>query len=153
MRLRRAEWHEVIPGLWQGGSRRPPEPGRFDVVVSLCARGNRRCPLPPGQRGAAWFIADADVPDEETIRRLARQVSAWLDEGQRVLVRCKAGLNRSGLVVARTLVERGIHPAEAIRQIRRSRHRRALNNQAFVAWLLQESAGQTRTGLQVRADH
>ncbi len=152
MRLRRAAWHEVIPGLWQGGSRRPPEPGSFDVVVSLCARGNRRSPLPPDQRGLAWFIADADVPDEETIRRLARQVSAWLDDGQRVLVRCKAGLNRSGLVVARTLVERGVQPAEAIRQIRSSRHRRALNNQAFVAWLLQESAGQTRTGRQPPAD-
>lgn len=140
MRLRRAVWHEVIPGLWQGGSRTAPELGRFDVVISLCARGNRRSPLPKGQQGLSWFIADADVPDEDTIRRLAQQVSAWLDEGQSVLVRCKAGLNRSGLVVARTLVERGFDPAIAIQVVRRRRHRRALNNEAFVAWLLEEAA-------------
>ncbi len=146
VRLRRAVWHEVIPGLWQGGSRKPPEPGRFDVVVSLCAKGNLRSPLSRGQRGLAWFIADADVPHEDTVRLLARQVSAWLDDGQRILVRCKAGLNRSGLVVARTLVERGVDPGEAIRLIRRRRHRRALNNQAFVAWLLQEAPGEPRTG-------
>ncbi len=152
VRLRRSVWHEVIPGLWQGGSRTPPEPGRFDVVVSLCARGNLRSPLSQGQRGLSWFIADADVPDEQTLRRLARQVSAWLDDGQRVLVRCKAGLNRSGLVVARTLVERGVDPTEAIRLIRRRRHRRALNNRAFVAWLLQEGPGEPRTAaIQTRA--
>ncbi|MFN2557658.1 MAG: dual specificity protein phosphatase family protein [Nitriliruptorales bacterium] len=152
MRLRRAVWHEVIPGLWQGGSRTSPEPARFDVVVSLCARGNRRAPLPPGQRCLTWFIADAAVPDEETIRRVARQVSAWLDEGQRVLVRCQAGLNRSGLVVARTLVERGFQPAEAIQLIRHRRHRRALNNQAFVAWLLKEGAGTRETAPAPSAD-
>ncbi len=133
-------WHEVIPGLWQGGSRSAPEAGRFDVVVSLCARGNRRSPPCEGQQGVSWFIADADVPDEETIRWLARRVSAWLDEGLSVLVRCKAGLNRSGLVVARTLVERGFQPQEAIDLIRRRRHRRALNNRAFVGWLLGEEA-------------
>ncbi|MDQ3931843.1 MAG: dual specificity protein phosphatase family protein [Actinomycetota bacterium] len=80
------------------------------------------------------------MPDEETIRWLARRVSAWLDEGLSVLVRCKAGLNRSGLVVARTLVERGFQPQEAIDLIRRRRHRRALNNRAFVGWLLGEEA-------------
>lgn len=140
MRLRRSVWHEVLPGLWQGGSRSAPEPGRFDVVISLCARGNRRSPPPEGQQVLSWFIADADVPDEETIRRLARRVSAWLDEGLSVLVRCKAGMNRSGLVVARTLVERGLRPEEAIDLIRRRRHPRALNNRAFVAWLLGEEA-------------
>ncbi len=147
MRLRRSVWHEVIPGLWQGGSRTPPEPGRFDVVVSLCARGNLRSPLSQGQRRLSWFIADADVPDEETLRRLAKQVSAWLDEGLSVLVRCRAGMNRSGLVVARTLVERGLQPAEAIDLVRRRRHARALNNQAFVSWLLQEEPG-TGSGLE-----
>ncbi|MDP8931887.1 MAG: dual specificity protein phosphatase family protein [Actinomycetota bacterium] len=130
----------MVPGLWQGGSRSAPELGRFDVVISLCARGNRRSPHAEGQRSLSWFIADADVPDEETIRRIARQVSAWLDAGLSVLVRCKAGMNRSGLVVARTLVERGLQPQEAIDLIRRRRHRRALNNRAFVAWLLREEA-------------
>lgn len=88
----------------------------------------------------SWFIADADVPDEETIRQLARRVCACLDERLSVLVRCKAGMNRSGLVVARTLIERGFRPEEAIDLIRRRRHRRALNNRAFVAWLLGEEA-------------
>lgn len=66
-------------------------------------------------------IRDADVPDGrfETAWPLAREkLLAVLERGGRVLVHCRGGLGRTGLVVARLLVEQGLPPDEAIRQTR-----------------------------------
>lgn len=41
-----------------------------------------------------------------------------LDAGERLLIHCRGGLGRTGLVAGRILVERGLKPQEAIRQIR-----------------------------------
>jgi protein-tyrosine phosphatase len=41
--------------------------------------------------------------------------------GSRVLVHCRGGLGRAGTVSARLLVELGVPPVEAIRQVRRVR--------------------------------
>ncbi|MGW2544726.1 protein-tyrosine phosphatase family protein [Kitasatospora sp. NPDC001574] len=52
-----------------------------------------------------------------------------------VLVRCRSGYNRSGLVVAQTLIELGRDPATAIALIRQSRSPWVLNNQTFEQYL------------------
>ena len=44
-----------------------------------------------------------------------------LDDAGRVLVHCKGGLGRAGLVAARILVERGAAPMDAINLVRRVR--------------------------------
>ncbi|MEZ0091777.1 hypothetical protein [Streptacidiphilus sp. EB129] len=46
-------------------------------------------------------------------------------------MRCASGYNRSGLVVAQTLIELGQDPATAIALIRQRRSPWALNNQTF----------------------
>ena len=126
-------WDEVVPGLWQGGDERSPV-GEFDHVVSLCPWGEDCTPGPPDQ--TTWFIADGPVPDpEERILEIAREVSDRLDRGEQVLVRCQMGMNRSGLIVAATLLLRGWTADEAIERIRGRRDRLALSNQNFVAWL------------------
>lgn len=51
------------------------------------------------------------------------------------MVRCHSGYNRSGLVVAQCLVDRGLTPAEAVARVRRGRSPWALNNQAFTSYL------------------
>lgn len=77
--------------------------------------------------GIDWIhapIRDVGVPDE-------RFAAAWalagpivhdrLDRGQRVVVHCRGGLGRAGLVGARILVEQGVPPAQAIDRVRAAR--------------------------------
>ena len=62
----------------------------------------------------------------------------WLS-GERVLIRCQAGLNRSGLITALILLLEGMSPEQAITQIRHKRSPVALFNKAYVDWILTES--------------
>ena len=68
------------------------------------------------------------------------RAAAWANErwmaGDRVLIRCQAGLNRSGLVTAMVLMLDGWTAAEAISHIRARRSPVALCNDRFVDWLL-----------------
>jgi protein-tyrosine phosphatase len=59
--------------------------------------------------------------------------------GDRVLVRCQAGLNRSGLVTALILMRTGLDAESAIRLIRKNRADIALFNEDYVKWLISES--------------
>lgn len=52
-------------------------------------------------------------------------------------MRCQAGLNRSGLVMALVLIREGYTADEAIALIRLRRGSAALCNHQFVAWLRQ----------------
>ena len=62
----------------------------------------------------------------------------WLD-GAEVLIRCQAGMNRSGLVTALVLTMAGLTPAQAITLIRRQRGESCLFNEHFVEWLIAEA--------------
>jgi protein-tyrosine phosphatase len=56
------------------------------------------------------------------------------------LVRCQAGLNRSGLVTALILMSTGLDAETAIREIRKNRAEIALFNNEYVTWLMTEGA-------------
>jgi hypothetical protein len=130
-------WSEIAPGLWMGGSPELGEPSSelpFDAVVTLYAFA------PP----ASWLVEELrygfyDGPmDLVDVPRVLR-TSAWAFErwraGDRVLIRCQAGLNRSGLVSALVLMAGGLSPAQAIDLIRERRSSYALCNGSFEAWL------------------
>ncbi|MFD6936062.1 protein phosphatase [Streptomyces goshikiensis] len=137
-------WDEISPGLWMGGHvwndpAGEPRPvvvaDEFDLVISLFTRSGHG-PAP----GTEHLVAE--MPDAvltagqlHTVRGLARAASRALDAGRTILVRCHSGYNRSGLVVAQCLVERGLAPAEAIALIRRRRSPWALHNAVFTAYL------------------
>jgi protein-tyrosine phosphatase len=106
---------------------------RPDVVVSLMEDHEFRLLQVPelGQTildaGLAWLhlpIVDVDVPDAAFRRR-------WIVEGQRlrdcllrggrVLIHCRGGLGRTGLVAAQLLVELGEAPRAAIDRVRAAR--------------------------------
>jgi ADP-ribosyl-[dinitrogen reductase] hydrolase len=76
------------------------------------------------RRGMRWFhfpIADVSTPDGDFERRWAvegEELRALLRGGRDVLVHCRGGLGRAGTIGARLLVELGMEPAEAIRQVR-----------------------------------
>lgn len=123
------------------GSRAALAKGRFDRVLTLCAERQEHVAVPSGSTALSWRIADAQLDEPEQVREWARRISAWMDTGETVLVRCAAGLNRSGLVVARTLIERGMDPHEAVMHVRHRRRADALNNPWFVTWLGHEHPG------------
>ena len=62
---------------------------------------------------------------------------AYLDwkAGKKCLVRCQAGINRSGLVVALILMRDGMSAEDAIALIRTRRSEYALENVHFVEYL------------------
>jgi len=78
-------------------------------------------------RGIRWFhlpIEDVAIPtapwESEWIAASA-ELHRLLDANGRVLVHCKGGLGRAGLVAARLLIERGVPADEAIAGVRRCR--------------------------------
>ncbi len=128
---------EIAPGLYQSGT---PDAVEVDVVVSLQIEPPAYLPASPSPEQLLvvwWPIADGPMPHADTVRTLAGFVVALLDQGKRVLVHCAGGNNRSGLVVARILMQRGATADEAIETIRRSIPT-ALNNQQFERWLREE---------------
>lgn len=146
-----ALWSEILPGLWQGGTDDYDVIGgngfsanritrdKFDAVYTLYARAN----------GASWNVkelrfgfADGDMTDfdpENDLDFLVREAHADWKSGKRVLIRCQAGLNRSGLVMALVLIREGYTPAEAIDLIRAGRGDSALCNPIFEQWLLEST--------------
>ncbi|MCX4626007.1 protein phosphatase [Streptomyces sp. NBC_01443] len=151
-------WDEVVPGLWMGGhywtdpagELRPVVVGsEFDLVISLYARSGHG-PDPHVEHLVAE-IPDGPLTAAELqeVQGLARSGVAALDRGLTTLVRCHSGYNRSGLVVAQVLVERGLPVDEAVALVRRRRSPWALSNDAFTSYL---SAGLDVAALLVGLD-
>ena len=88
-----------------------------------------------GIRWRHFPIRDYDVPVSAapwaSVSRAARSI---IDEGGRVLVHCRAGLGRSGMIAARLLVERGMAPEHAIAKVRAARPG-AIETQAQERWI------------------
>lgn len=128
---------EIAPLLYQGSV--PPEGQELTAsgfhLLLLCAREHQ----PPATRFPGvrvYYCPSRDTPDP-TARELAvaweasRVAADAIARGQKVLVTCFAGLNRSGLVVGFTLVRLGIRPKDAVRLVQ-SRRALSLNNPTFV---------------------
>lgn len=74
-----------------------------------------------------WFhlqIRDSDVPDqrfEAAWPSVQRVLIETLREGRDIVVHCRGGLGRTGVVAARLLVEIGLSPDQAILMVRSAR--------------------------------
>lgn len=79
------------------------------------------------RRGLVWRhlpIADYSVPTPAFEAQWVidgAEIRALLRSGADVLVHCKGGLGRAGMMAARLLVELGLSPEQAIRDVRRAR--------------------------------
>lgn len=137
---------EILPGLFQGGTEDDdvvmvgaPQRLRgsypFDVVVTLYADAN---PAPWGVEEIRFGFYDSRLltADATRVLRLARDVHRRWVRGDRVLIRCQAGVNRSGLVTSLVLMLEGYRAADAIALLRRQRSPWVLNNADFERWLL-----------------
>jgi protein-tyrosine phosphatase len=128
-----------------------------DVIQNPIARNIRRTDMPfdaivtmyAWAQPADWNIQEFryGVPDASIaqidLARLKQAVefgyNRWLS-GDRVLVRCQAGLNRSGLVTALILMSTGLDAETAIAEIRKKRAEVALFNNEYVTWLINSGA-------------
>lgn len=79
------------------------------------------------RRGMQWLhlpIADQLVADERFEREWVEagaKLRALLREGRDILVHCRGGLGRAGTIAARLLVELGMEPSQAIKDVRSAR--------------------------------
>ena len=139
----------ILPNLFQGGT------DDLDVIHLPQLRNVRRNDLPfdaivtmyAWARPADWHVQEFryGVPDalmsDIDPNRLRQAVEFGYERwksGDRVLVRCQAGLNRSGLVTALILIRAGLAANKAIALIRKQRGEDALFNEDFSRWLLEE---------------
>lgn len=137
---------QIAANLWMGGTARhetidvaqprlgfqPERP--YDAVLTLYAFA---APVSWGVEERRFGFPDRDVIVEYVpiLHDLADWAFARWTSGRRVLIRCAAGMNRSGLLTAMVLMRSGMSADEAVEQIREQRHPFALNNYAFVRLL------------------
>ena len=144
-------YSEIAPNLFMGGTAdedvihqavaynkaRTDLP--FDAIITMYAWAN---PADWRVQEFRYGIYDSAISDID-LDRLKQAVqfgyNRWLS-GDRVLVRCQAGLNRSGLVTALIMMSTGLDAETAIEQIRKNRADIALFNNNYVEWLMSEGA-------------
>lgn len=137
-------WSEIVPGLWMGGHEYFDAGGalvpavvtdEFDAVYSLHHRDGYG--PADGIRHLVLEVPDGLLTADQlrAVDHFATIAAGDFAAGLCVLVRCRAGMNRSGLVVAAILMRCGFSCSDAVATIRRRRAAGALNNEYFVAYL------------------
>ena len=140
-------WSEVLPGLWQGGTDDQDwiDSGRkrgqitrfdFDAVYTFFGAAN---PADYGVHETRFAFYDGNMQDfdvETDLLPIVEKAHGDWKAGKKVLIRCQAGLNRSGLVMALVLMRDGHSASDAIELIRSRRGDIALCNRTFEQWLL-----------------
>jgi len=144
-------WSEVLPGLWQGGTNHTEDMAfslspyakttvtakHFDTVVTLYANA---LPVDWFVKELRFAVYDGNMQDfapEELFELVKTAHSDW-KSGKRVLIRCQAGWNRSGLVMALVLMREGYSAGDAVKLIREKRSSYALCNRTFEKFLYGE---------------
>lgn len=131
----------ITDNLWQGGCDSELDlPKNIQHVISMYPWEDYRHGVLDTHIQVRMYDAVGKV-DADMVDWLARAVNRCLETGEDTLVHCQAGLNRSSLVAARSLMLRKEHPLtarEAIHLIRESRSPACLCNPAFEEWLLSQ---------------
>lgn len=74
--------------------------------------------------GLRWIhlpIRDVDVPDQRFElgwQSAGQEIHQRLDAGERIVIHCRGGVGRTGLVAAQILIERGCPSRDAIHRVR-----------------------------------
>jgi hypothetical protein len=143
-------YSEILPGLFMGGTHDDDvidvqcskkhliAKSKFDAVITMYASAK---PVDWHVQEIRFGVYDGSM-NQIDIKRLMETAywgyQKWLS-GDQVLIRCQAGLNRSGLITALILMLDGLKAEDAIRLIRKNRAEIALINNQFVDWLVHEA--------------
>ena len=139
-------YSEILPGLFMGGTHdddvvyaKPTDKhkinsNKFDCVITMYAWAN---PTDWGVEEIRYGIPDSDINDANI--KLS---------GEKVLIRCQAGLNRSGLITSLILIMDGLFPMSAVNLIREKRTPFALFNQNYVTWLTEQARDEVKDFLE-----
>lgn len=142
-------YSEIIPNLFQGGT------AETDTIHYAWPKGELREKMPfdavismyYAARPAEWTlpelrhpIKDGEISDInlEELKHVVVWGKRHIVDGRKLLVRCQAGLNRSGLVTSLILMSTGYTAQDAITLIRSKRSKWALYNEHYVRWLIEE---------------
>lgn len=130
----------IMAKLYQGGCPSPTDDLTEFAVIVNCSyelRGPQYYRVPDAAIYIELGLRDSSLfaYEEEKVERVSDLLAGFVDRGGPVLVHCTQGWNRSGLVVARTLINIGYTPEAAIRVIRQNRHPMALCNANFTRYL------------------
>ena len=151
--MNRFDGHEIAPGLWMGSK---PLPGAtlrsrgFDIVTLCALEHQPSAEWFPGVQVARIYLDDAELSGADALQAssLAAQLAKEIKRGARVLVTCRQGRNRSGLVAALALAHltgcSGIEAVTAVTQRRRSPYGPALTNDHYVRALCEIPAARVR---------
>jgi protein-tyrosine phosphatase len=113
----------------------------LSAVIDLEAGLDSGIPVHPNRVIYVYFpFADEDVPSLHKLHAVARLGATLVEAGERVLVNCQMGLNRSALVAGLVLVYNGLSGEEAVLRLQ-ARRPGALYNDAFAAYLRGLPAG------------
>lgn len=150
--LYEARANEVVPRLWQSGVMHRPV---SDIDMFVQCAIEEESPYAPLDGFSvvvfhARFEDAAPRPAEREIAlRAAEVVAAAVRRGQRVLVACSMGRNRSGLVVGLALRLLGHSGDEAVALVRAARGPMALSNEAFEQMVREARPSTSDGGLEV----
>jgi hypothetical protein len=139
-------YSEILPGLWQGGTHDfdtlefpktyafRNQDKQFDSVATLYPVAH---PVGWGISERRFGFPDAELDDNNLgeIHAISDWAYGEWKSGKNVLIRCQAGLNRSGLCTALVLMKDGLSSSDAIALIRNKRGPDALFNTNFVQYL------------------
>ena len=94
------------------------------TIFEMVHKNATQLPNQLSEAGIDWLhfpIEDFDAPDGKTNQswlEIANCAHKVLDQGGKVLAHCMGGQGRSGMAILRLMVERGISPKIALKQIR-----------------------------------
>ena len=93
-----------------------------DEEESLDLEAEGKLCLDNGLSFRPFPIVDRSVPSQSEAMRLIQQLDAELAGGKNLVVHCRQGIGRSGLIAAGLLVARGVSPEEAMERTSAARH-------------------------------
>ena len=130
---------ELVPRLWIAGWDAPGGPFKnkteVDLLIDMAGSG----PKPDSGEWIVNSLNDNQVTEEDLLIFHKATISAYKvwEAGGTVMLRCRAGLNRSGFVAAMTIMASGKPVEQTVKDMRKKRSPYVLHNPTYLAYLLE----------------